>query len=106
MYASIRRYQVDPEQMDDLMTRVDRGFAEILSNEPGFCSYQAIDAGDGVCITVTCFRQEEDAHRSADMAASWVGDALSDLDVERIGAEAGAVQVSRAVSDVLEPAHH
>jgi antibiotic biosynthesis monooxygenase len=106
MYASVRRYRAAPDRVDELMHRVDEGFAELINREPGFCSYQAIDAGDGTLFTITCFRDEADATRSADMAADWVKENLSDMDIERTDAATGEIQVSRAQSEVLEPAHH
>jgi hypothetical protein len=35
-----------------------------------------------------------------------VADALADFDVERMGVVGGEVMVSRAIADMLEPAHH
>jgi hypothetical protein len=106
MYASVRRYRVAEGSMDELMHRVDTDFAERISGQPGFCSYQAIAVGDTDCVTITCFREEDDAHNSADMAAEWVKDALGDIQIERVDAASGEIMVSRAVSEVLEPAHH
>ena len=106
MYASVRRYTVAPDSMDELMHRVDAGFAEKISQQPGFCSYQAIAAGDTTCITVTCFREETDAHDSADMAAEWIKQELADIEIERLDASSGEIMVSRAESEVLEAAHH
>ena len=106
MYASVRRYRVAQGTIDELMHRVDTGFAERISSQPGFCSYQAIAVGDTECVTISCFREEDDAHGSADVAAEWIKEALGDMDIERRDAVSGEVMVSRAVSEVLEPAHH
>jgi Antibiotic biosynthesis monooxygenase len=106
MYASVRRYRMDPSAMDELAHRVDEGFAELISREPGFCSYQFMDAGEGQLITITCFRDRADAERSADMAANWVKENAADMGLERIDALTGEITVSRAMSEVLEPAHH
>jgi len=106
MYASVRRYRAAQDEVDALMHRIDEEFAEQISGQPGFCSYQAIDCGGGMVITVTCFREAEDADRSAEAAARWISESLSDFEIERLDASAGEVQVSRAVSEVLQPAHH
>ena len=106
MYASVRRYRADQDEVDALMHRIDEGFAERISQQPGFCSYQAIACGGGTVITVTCFREAADADRSAEAAAQWIREELSDFEIERLDASAGEVQVSRAVSEVLQPAHH
>jgi Antibiotic biosynthesis monooxygenase len=106
VHAMIRRYSVDPDQVDDLAHRVDTEFAEMISAEPGFCDYQLIDCGNGTVITITMFDSEEGARHSNQMAAEWVEDSLSDMRIERTDASGGEVMVSRAANAVLEPAHH
>jgi antibiotic biosynthesis monooxygenase len=106
MYASVRRYRVDPDQVSDLMHRVDTGFAEQIAGEPGFAGYQAVDCADGTIVTVTCFRDEASAEDSNERAAAWVAENLADLDVERVEVCGGEVMVSRAQAEMLEAAHH
>jgi hypothetical protein len=48
MYASIRRYKMDPGSVDELMRRVNEGFVPIISKGPGFLAYYAVNAGGGV----------------------------------------------------------
>ena len=106
MYASLRTYRVGPGSIDALAHRVDRDFAEALSQEPGFIAYQAIDTGNDMLMTVSVFENAEQAEASNDLAAEWVADALSDFEVTRVGVIAGDVMVSRATAGMLEPAHH
>jgi hypothetical protein len=106
MHASVRRYKCDPAQMDELMHRVDEEFAEQVSGMAGFCDYQAIDCGDGMLITVTMFSDADAAERSVELAAEFVRDRLSDYEIERLDVSNGEVMVSRAASEMLEPAHH
>jgi hypothetical protein len=40
------------------------------------------------------------------MAAEWIKQELSDIEIERLDASSGEIMVSRAESEVLEPAHH
>lgn len=105
MYCSIRRYRTDPARMDELMHRVDDGFAEDIQREPGFVAYQVLDCGDGSLVTVTSFRDRESAESSIAKAAAWVGDNLSDVEIERVDALVGEAKVSRAGAEMLEPAH-
>jgi len=110
MYASVRKYGVDAERVDDLMHRVDERFVTRLEQMPGFVAYQAIDAGvdragEGRVFTVTICSDREAADRSAEIAAEFVRDELGDIEVERIEAATGAVSVNRAMSEVLEAAH-
>ena len=46
MYASLRTYRIGSGSVDAVMRRVDRDFAEALSQEPGFVAYHAIDTGN------------------------------------------------------------
>ncbi len=110
MYASVRKYSVDPERVDELMHRVDERFAPRLAEMPGFVAYQAIDAGvdragETTVFAVTICSDREAADRSAEIAAEFVRDELGDMEVERLEAATGAVCVNRAVSEVLETAH-
>jgi hypothetical protein len=106
MYASLRTYRVGSGSMDALMHRVDRDFAEALSQEPGFVAYQAIDTGNDMLMTVSVFESPGQAEASNDLAAEWVADELSEFEVTRVGVIAGDVMVSRAAAGMLEPAHH
>ncbi len=39
MYVSVRRYEMHPFAVDELMRRVEEGFAPIISEAPGFVAY-------------------------------------------------------------------
>jgi hypothetical protein len=110
MYASVRKYSVDVDRVDELMHRVDETFAMRLEEMPGFVAYQAIDAGmdragEGTVFAITICTDREAADRSAELAAEFVRDELGDIEVERLEAATGEVCVNRAVSEVLEAAH-
>jgi hypothetical protein len=110
MYASVRKYSVDAERVDELMHRVDEKFAVRLEQMPGFVAYQAIDVGvdrggEGRVFAVTICTDREAADRSAAIAAEFVRDELGDMQIERLEAATGAVSVNRAVTEVLEAAH-
>jgi hypothetical protein len=105
MYASVRIYRSDPAKMDELLHIVDEEFAPKIQKEPGFCAYQVIDCGDGALVTVSCFREHEGVDRSVELAADFVRERLADYDIERTDAKAGAIRISLAAQEVLEPAH-
>ena len=105
MFCSVRRYRTDPAQMDELMHRIDDEFCELIEREPGFVAYQALDCGDGVCVTITTFRDREGAEGSIPTAAAFVRDRLSDVEIQRVDAFVGEAKVSRAGSEMLQPAH-
>jgi hypothetical protein len=110
MYASVRKYTVEADRVDELMHRVDETFAPRLEQMPGFVAYQVIDAGadragGSIVFAVTICSDRDAADRSAEMAAEFVGTELDDLPIERVEAATGEVKVNRAASDVLEAEH-
>jgi glycerol-3-phosphate responsive antiterminator len=110
MYASVRKYLVDADRVDELMHRVDEKFAPRVEEMPGFVAYQVIDAGEDrvgkdIVFSVTICSDREAIDRSIEMAAEFVESELGDVEIERVEAAAGTVSVSRAMSEVLEAAH-
>jgi hypothetical protein len=106
MFTSIRRYRLqDPSVSDELMRRVDDDFAEEISAQPGFVSYEFIDCGDGEVMTVSIFREADEAEASRDLAKRWSDDNLADFDFTTGEALQGEILVSRAARDMLEPGH-
>jgi hypothetical protein len=106
MYVSIRTYRVGQGSIDELMHRVDRDLADAFALETGFVAYQVARTGDRTVASITLFHEHDQAERSNKLAAEWVAESLADFDVERMGVMGGEVMVSRAIADVLEPAHH
>jgi hypothetical protein len=91
--------------MDELARLVDRGFAEQISAQPGFVSYEFIDCGDGEITTISLFGEAIQAETSRDLAQRWTEENLDDFDFTRTEALHGEIVVSRAAWDMLEPAH-
>jgi hypothetical protein len=106
MYCSVRRYRMGAGSIDDLMHRVDVDFADALAQQPGFIAYQAVDCGGDELMSLTLFRDEAGAAESNELAAEWVKENLAEFELERTEVIGGEAMVSRAASDVLEPAHH
>jgi hypothetical protein len=105
MFASIRSYRLEKGDFGEAMHRIDTAFADRIAEEPGFVAYQAVDCGDNTLCTVTIFHDEDAAQRSVDMAAEFVRDEMSDMELTRTDVKGGKVDVSRAATEVLEPAH-
>lgn len=91
--------------MDDLARRVDEGFAEEISKQPGFVSYEFLDCADGEIATISLFGEADQAELSRELAQRWTEENLTDLDFTRIQALHGEVMVSRAADPMLEAAH-
>lgn len=106
MYCSVRRYRMGAGSVDELMHRVDVDFADELGQQPGFVAYQAVDCGGGEVMSITIFRDREGIERSTEFAARWVNENLGEFQLERTEVLGGEAMVSRAASEVLEPAHH
>ena len=104
MFASIRRYRLTRGSMADLARRVDEGFAEEISKQSGFVSYEFIDCGDGKIMTISLFGAAQQAEASRGLAQRWTEGNLSDLTFTRIEALQGEVMVSRASDEMLKPA--
>ena len=105
MFASIRRYRLRQGPIDELARLVDEGFAEDISAQPGFISYEFVDCGGGEIVTLSVFRGASQAEASRDLAHRWTQEQLSDFEFFRIEALRGEILVSRAARDMLEPGH-
>ena len=110
MFASVRKYAVDAERVDELMHRVDEKFAPRLEQMPGLWPTRRSTPARIAAERAGCSRSPSaatrmPADRSAEIAAEFVRDELSDLKIERLEAATGSVSVNRAVSEVLEDAH-
>jgi hypothetical protein len=105
MFASIRRYRLIEGPMQELVRRVDDGFAELLRAQPGFVSYEFVDCGDGAIVTISLFATEPMADMSSELAEQWTESALDDMRFERIEMLHGEVLVSRAREEMLKATH-
>jgi hypothetical protein len=105
MFASIRRYRLVRGSMEELMRRVDASFADDLSAQPGFVSYEFMDCGDDEVMTVSVFREARGADASRELAARWTQENLESFEFTRLEALRGEIMVSRAAQDILAPAH-
>jgi heme-degrading monooxygenase HmoA len=105
VFASIRRYRLQRGSMEELTRRVDEGFAEDIGRRPGFAAYEFMDCGEGEIITLSVFRDADQAEASRELAQQWTEENLQDLEFRRLEAVRGEILVSRAARDMLEPGH-
>jgi heme-degrading monooxygenase HmoA len=104
-FASLRRYRTDPGSMAEVMRLADTDLAESIVKLDGFEAYHVVDCGDGEVFAISIFRDRQSVARSDEVAGEFVRDTLGDFRIERIERLGGEVVVSRAMADVLEPAH-
>lgn len=98
MFASIRRYRLIQGSLDELRRRVAEGFADQISAQPWFRSYQFMDCGDGIVMTISMFSEAHEAEASRELAQRWTEQNLQDLRFTRLESFGGKVLVSRDVA--------
>jgi quercetin dioxygenase-like cupin family protein len=79
MHAVIRRYQVDPANVEEIVRRARDGFVPVISKAPGLVSYSITDAGGGKATSLSVFETKEQAEASIQLAADWVREHLAGL---------------------------
>ena len=105
MFASMRRYRLQPESLVEFMRRVDESFADQIAAQPGFVSYELIDCGGGDLFTLSIFLEAGQAEASRDLARRWTEEHLEDIAHTRFDSIQGASVVSRAGAGMLEAGH-
>jgi hypothetical protein len=106
VHANVRRYRISPDLIDETMHLADTQLADRLADEPGFVAYELVAAEDGTVCSMTIFESRDGAERSQALAAEFVREHLSGVEMERLDGMTGEVMVSRARERVLEAAHH
>jgi heme-degrading monooxygenase HmoA len=105
MFASMRRYRLQPETLAEFTRRVDASFADEIAGQPGFVSYQLIDCGGGDLFTLSIFVESGQAEASRELAQRWTEDNLQDIEHTRFDAIHGESLVGRAAQGMLDPIH-
>ena len=78
-HGVIRRYQVDPNNIDQIVSRAKSGFLSQVTHLPGFASYSILDAGKGTLVTISGFTTPSGAAESTKAAATFVKEQLAAL---------------------------
>jgi hypothetical protein len=92
--------------MAELARRIDEDFAERISAQPGFVSYEFIDCGGlGEFMTMSVFLTLEQAEASRELARRWAEENREDLEFPRVAASHGEIVVGRAGESMLEETH-
>jgi hypothetical protein len=104
-FASLRRYRLRSGSVAELMHVVDDWFADRIEQMDGFEAYHALDCGGGEIISISLFHDQSTAEESDEQALQFVADKLTGFDIERTEVTGGPVRVSRALAELLAPAH-
>jgi heme-degrading monooxygenase HmoA len=103
-FASVRRYTLRTGAVGELMHRVDEMFADQIEAMDGFEAYHALDCG-GEIMSISLFSDQAAAEASDELALEFVRQELGSFEIERTEVIGGEVLVSRAMAELLEPAH-
>ena len=79
MYTSIRRYNVKPNSVKEVIGRAEKGFVPIISQATGFVAYDLVDTGNDTVTTISTFENQGEAENSNKLAAGWVRENLASL---------------------------
>jgi hypothetical protein len=93
MFAIIRRYRVAPENVDEVVRRVDELWLDRVSRMPGFVTYHVARTGEAELTSMTVVIDGEAGQRAVEASAEWVGGNLMDLDVSLLEMRQGQVVV-------------
>ena len=95
MFASVRCYFVHRATPHELADRVSEDFADRLSARPGFVAYEFLDCGDGEAISISIFREPDQARASQTLARRWTETRLSDMELTITESLHGQVMATR-----------
>jgi hypothetical protein len=104
-FVAIRRYDLRGGSVAEGMHRVDETLADRMAAIDGVEAYHALDCGGGDVLSMTFMRDRALERQTDDMARQFVGEHLADFEIERTETISGEVIVSRAMAQLLEPAH-
>ena len=102
MFASIRCYVA--QGAEKIAELVDAEFADLIAAQPGFVWYALLDGGGGDLMTVSVFHERDQATGSRELSRRWTERRLSEFNLTLTEALQGAIPVSRAAAELLEPA--
>jgi hypothetical protein len=77
-YTRISTYDVTKGDFNELTGIVEKGMLPLFVKEPGFVNYGLVDAGNHKVVAINIWETLEEAQKSANMAATWVKENLSD----------------------------
>jgi hypothetical protein len=103
--VAIRRYRLGRGSVGELMQRIDTVFADRFQAMEGFEAWHVFDCGGDEILWISFVRDHAAAEESDDRAFRFVSEELRDFRLERKVALRGELMVSRARTELLEPAH-
>ena len=105
MFVSIRCYFVHKAPTKELADLVDQDFADRISAQPGFVSYEFLDGGQGEAMTISAFQGAVQAEDSRALARRWVDERLSDFELTTTDTVRGQIKLTHASAARTPSAH-
>jgi hypothetical protein len=105
MFVSIRRYFVHKAPAKELAGLVDQDFADRISSQPGFVSYEFLDGGEGEAMTISAFQEAPQAEDSRALARRWVDERLTDFELTTTETVRGQIKLTHATAARPPSAH-
>jgi len=93
-HARVALYSVEVGALDELRQKVQEGMVPILRDQPGFISYDVVDGGGDMVISVSRWETHDQAEAAVQTIADWVRDSGVGGLVERTQNYVGEVIVS------------
>jgi len=103
--VAIWRYRLHAGSVGELMRSVDGVFADRFRAMEGFEAWHVFDCGGDEIVWISFVRDHAVAEESDERAFRFVCEELRDFRLERRAALRGELMVSRARTELLEPAH-
>jgi quinol monooxygenase YgiN len=100
MYTYVRRYDVKPESVNEVIRRAVEGFVPIISRERGFLAYDLMNSGNGTVTSISTFDNQVAAENANVLTAEWVNANLASLVSEPPLVISGKVSVHKTRQDV------
>ena len=97
-YGVVRRYHVDPTNIDKIVGSAKSGFLPLVTHLPGFASYAILDGGKGTLVTISGFTTSSGSAESTKAAATYIKEHLAAL-------VPNAPEVTSGEVKLLERAH-
>ena len=77
-YTRLSTYDVTKGDFSELSNLTEKGILPTFVKEPGFVNYGLVDAGNHKVLSISIWETRDEALKSADMAATWVKQNVSD----------------------------
>ncbi|MBI2955324.1 MAG: antibiotic biosynthesis monooxygenase [Chloroflexi bacterium] len=79
MYASIRRYKVEPKSLDEVIKKVRGSFVTMIDKTPGFISYYVLKSGADEVVFVSVFETQAEVEKANRQEADWIKQSVATL---------------------------